>query len=42
MQVDGGTAVWRGTPGPRLELAVRFSAPLPLRWWRNVGRALPF
>jgi hypothetical protein len=42
MQVDGGTAVWRGTPGPRLELEVRFSAPLPLRWWRDVSRALPF
>jgi hypothetical protein len=42
MAVDGDTAVWRGTPGPRLELVVRFSAPLPLRWWRNVGRALPF
>ena len=41
MQVDGGTAVWRGTPGPRLELGVRFSAPLPLRWWRDLGRALP-
>jgi hypothetical protein len=42
MAVDGGTAVWRGTPGPRLDLEVRFSAPVPLRWWRNVARDLPF
>ena len=42
MAVDGGTAVWHGTPGPRLELEVRFSAPAPLRWWRNVARELPF
>lgn len=42
MFVDGGTAVWRGTPGPRLDLQVRFSAPLPLRWWRNASRQLPF
>jgi hypothetical protein len=42
MAVDGGTAVWRGTPGPRLTLEVRFSAPLPLRWWRNATRDLPF
>jgi len=42
MVVDGGTAVWRGTPGPRLELEVRFSAPLPLRWWRDAARDLPF
>jgi uncharacterized protein DUF4012 len=40
MQVDGGTAVWEGTPGPRLELEVEFSAPVPLRWWRNVIRPL--
>jgi hypothetical protein len=41
MAVDGGTAVWRGTPGPRLELEVRFSAPAPVRWWRNAVRLLP-
>lgn len=40
MSVDGATAVWRGTPGPRLDLQVRFSAPLPLRWWRNATRGL--
>jgi len=42
MAVDGATAVWHGSPGPRLELEVRFSAPAPLRWWRNAARALPF
>jgi hypothetical protein len=41
MEVDGDTAVWHGTPGPRLELEVRFSAPIPARWWRNVARELP-
>jgi uncharacterized protein DUF4012 len=40
MEVDGGTAVWEGTPGPRLELEVEFSAPAPLRWWRNLVRPL--
>jgi uncharacterized protein DUF4012 len=40
MEVDGGTAVWEGTPGPRLELEVQFSAPVPLRWWRNLVRPL--
>ena len=34
MQVDGGTATWTGTPGPRLDLSVSFQAPAPLRWWR--------
>ncbi|MEA2557399.1 MAG: hypothetical protein QOG88_937 [Actinomycetota bacterium] len=36
MEVDGGTAVWTGTPGPRLDLSVSFQAPLPLRWWRDL------
>ncbi|MGZ8597048.1 MAG: DUF4012 domain-containing protein [Actinomycetota bacterium] len=36
---DGGT-VWRGEPEGRVELVVRFRAPLPLRWWRNVERAV--
>jgi hypothetical protein len=40
MEIDGGTAVWEGTPGPRTELEVRFAAPVPLRWWRDVVRPL--
>jgi hypothetical protein len=41
MSIEGGTAVWSGVPEGRTELVVRFRAPLPLRWWRNVTRALP-
>jgi hypothetical protein len=41
MRVDGDRAVWRGVPEGRTELVVRFRAPLPVRWWRNVVRALP-
>ncbi|MGZ4132036.1 MAG: DUF4012 domain-containing protein [Actinomycetota bacterium] len=40
MTVDGGTATWNGTPGPRTVLEVRFSAPVPLRWWRDLSNAL--
>jgi hypothetical protein len=40
MTVDGGTATWNGTPGPRTVLEVRFSAPVPLRWWRDLANAL--
>jgi hypothetical protein len=40
MSVDGGTATWNGTPGPRTVLEVRFSAPVPLRWWRDLANAL--
>jgi hypothetical protein len=36
MKVDGGTAVWEGTPSPRMELEIRFSAPQPLRLWRQI------
>jgi hypothetical protein len=35
-----GAAVWQGTQGGRVELVVRFRAPLPLRWWRNAARLL--
>jgi hypothetical protein len=35
---DGGRAVWEAEPDGRVELVVRFRAPLPLRWWRNVER----
>jgi len=41
MTMGDGTAVWKGVPQGRTELVVRFRAPLPLRWWRNVTRALP-
>ena len=40
MEIDGGTAVWEGTPGPRTDLEIRFAAPVPLRWWRDVVRPL--
>jgi hypothetical protein len=40
MEIDGGTAIWQGVAPSRLDLVVRFSAPAPLRWWRNVGRAI--
>jgi hypothetical protein len=38
MEIEDGAAVWRATPEGRVELTVRFRAPLPLRWWRNVQR----
>ena len=38
MTVEDGVATWEGEAPPRLELEVRFRAPLPLRWWRNVLR----
>jgi hypothetical protein len=38
MTVEGGVATWTGEAPSRLELEVRFRAPLPLRWWRNVLR----
>ncbi len=40
MEIEDGAAVWRATPEGRVELTVRFRAPLPLRWWRNVQRSL--
>ena len=40
MDVRGDTATWKGTPGPRTEFQVRFAAPLPLRWWRDVTRTV--
>jgi Protein of unknown function (DUF4012) len=40
MRLDGGTAVWEGTPESRTVLEVRFSAPIPLRWWRELLRPL--
>jgi len=41
MQVDGGTASWTGQPQGPLTLEVRFGAPMPLGWMRDVGRLLP-
>jgi hypothetical protein len=38
MTVEDGVASWEGEAPRRLELEVRFRAPLPLRWWRNVLR----
>lgn len=38
MATDGGTAVWTGVPGSRLELDVRFAAPFPLNVWRDAVR----
>lgn len=38
MAVDGGTAVWEGAPSSRTTLSVRFRAPLPLRYLRNITR----
>jgi hypothetical protein len=39
MTLDGERATWRGEPGPRLSLEVRFQAPTITRWWRNARRA---
>jgi len=38
MEIEDGAAVWRAAPEGRVELSMRFRAPLPLRWWRNVER----
>ena len=38
MQERDGAVVWRATPEGRVDLAVRFRAPAPLRWWRNLTR----
>jgi len=37
LEVAGGTATWAGVvPDGPLTLEVRFQAPVPARWWRNV------
>jgi hypothetical protein len=41
MRIEGDRAVWEGVPEGRMELVIRFRAPLPLRWWRNLVRAFP-
>jgi hypothetical protein len=38
MAIDGATATWSGEPGAELTLEVRFRAPLPLRFVRDLGR----
>jgi hypothetical protein len=38
MTVEGRNATWEGHAPPTSELEVRFQAPWPLRWWRNVLR----
>ena len=38
MTLTDGAAIWEGEAPASLELEVRFRAPLPLRWWRNVVR----
>jgi Protein of unknown function (DUF4012) len=40
MTLDGSTATWQGTPTAPLTLEVRFGAPVPLSWWRNLSRHL--
>jgi hypothetical protein len=36
MKVSGGTAVWEGTPGARLDLEVRFQPPFFRRVWNSI------
>lgn len=38
MQIDGDRAVWEGLSEGSMDFEVRFSAPVPLRWWRNLTR----
>lgn len=38
VQMRDGAAFWQASPTGRVELVVRFRAPAPLRWWRNVTR----
>ena len=40
MAVDGGTATWEGDPTSRTMLSVRFRAPMPLRYLRDVTRPI--
>jgi hypothetical protein len=40
MAVTGGVAVWSGAPEAPVTLEVRFQAPFPLRWIRNVTELL--
>lgn len=40
MRVVGGSAVYEGIPGNRLDLEVAFAPSIPVRFWRNVTRFL--
>ena len=40
MRIVGGSAVYEGIPGNRLDLEVAFAPSLPMRMWRNVTRFL--
>jgi hypothetical protein len=40
LEVTGGTATWTGVPNGVLTLEVRFQAPVPMRWWRNLTALL--
>ena len=40
MRVVGGSAVYEGVPGSRLDLEVTFAPSLPVRLWRNFTRFL--
>lgn len=40
--VSEGGATWSGTPTAPFTLEVRFQAPVPLRWWRNLIGLLSF
>ncbi|MEP6758531.1 MAG: DUF4012 domain-containing protein [Actinomycetota bacterium] len=40
MAVDGNTASWEGSPAGRKTLEVRFRAPMPLRYLRDVTRSV--
>jgi hypothetical protein len=40
LRIEGNSAVYRGQPGPRLDVEIEFRPPLPVRLWRNVTRFL--
>jgi hypothetical protein len=40
LRIEGDSAVYRGEPGPRLDVEIEFGPPLPVRLWRNVTRFL--
>jgi hypothetical protein len=40
LRIEGNSAVYRGEPGPRLDVEIEFGPPLPVRLWRNVTRFL--